>query len=67
LKSADYYILDIKAPLDANLNGLEFDGATKRNKPNFKVGAAVYCRVNEYSKFIGAKLSCINKGFNTKN
>lgn len=67
MKSADYYIVDIGAPLDATLGALEFDGATKKNKPNIAQGSLVYCRVTEYSKYLGAKLSCFNKGFNLKN
>ncbi len=67
MKSADYYTVDIGAPLDAILGALEFDGATKRNKPNIAQGSLVYCRVSEQSKYLGAKLSCINKGFNSQN
>lgn len=52
--------------MDATLGGLEFDGATKRNKPNLKVGSVVFCRLLEYSKHTGGKLSCINKGVSNK-
>lgn len=45
MKSADYYTVDMGAPLDAVLGSLEFDGATKRNKPNINQGSLVYCRV----------------------
>ena len=63
MRTAETFILDIGAPLDATLGALEFDGVTKRNKPNIQVGAVVYCRISEYSKYTGAKVSCINKGF----
>ncbi len=66
-KNSEYYTLDINAPLDATLDSLEFDGATKRNKPNIGIGGLVYCRLVSYSKYLGAKLSCINKGFNKTN
>lgn len=59
-------MVDIGAPMDATLGGLEFDGATKRNKPNLKVGSVVFCRLLEYSKHTGGKLSCINKGVSNK-
>lgn len=59
--------MDIGAPLDGTLGALEFDGATKKNKPNIAQGSLIYCRVTEYSKYLGAKLSCFNKGFNAKN
>lgn len=67
MKSADYYIVDIGSALDATLGALEFDGATKKNKPNIAQGSLIYCRVTECSKYLGVKLSCFNKGFNTKN
>ncbi len=67
MKSAEYYIVDIGASLDATLGALEFDGATKKNKPNIAQASLVYCRVTDSSKYLGTKLSCFNKGFNTKN
>ena len=45
VRTADMYVVDIGAPGDGALGGLEFDGVTKRNKPNLKVGATVFCRV----------------------
>lgn len=60
-------IIDINAPLDGVLGGLQFDGATKRNKPTLNPGDLVYARISEFSKYIGAKLSCINTGFSAKN
>ena len=65
VRAAEHFIVDIKAPLDGILGALEFDGATKRNKPNLQVGATVFCRVCEYNKHTGARLSCINKGYST--
>lgn len=67
IKTADNFILDIGAPFDGVLGGLEFDGVTKRNKPNLKPGTPVFCRVTEYSKYTGARLSCMNKTANKKN
>jgi exosome complex component RRP40 len=61
------FIVDINAPHDGSLGALEFDGATKRNKPNLNPGDIVYTRVSEYSKFLGAKLSCLNSGYSVKN
>ena len=67
IKTAQTFIVDIGAPIDGNLGALEFDGVTKRNKPNLKIGAIVFCRVVEYSKYTGGKLSCINKGYSKNN
>lgn len=66
-KTGENFIVDINAPMDGILGNLEFDGATKRNKPNLNIGDIVYTRVAEYSKFIGAKLSSLNSGFSAKN
>ena len=38
VKTSESFILDIGSPLDAMLGGLEFDGVTKKNKPNIPVG-----------------------------
>ena len=65
-KTSDNFIVDINAPLDGMLGALEFDGVTKRNKPNLNPGDIVYARVSEYSKYIGAKLSCLNPGYSAK-
>lgn len=65
-RTSEAFICDIGSALDATLSGLEFDGATKRNKPNLQIGTVVYCRLHEYSKYTGGKLSCINKGLTNK-
>ncbi|KAG5178668.1 hypothetical protein JKP88DRAFT_329403 [Tribonema minus] len=44
-RSGDYYRVNIFGPSAALLPLLAFDGATRRNKPNLKPGAIVYCRV----------------------
>lgn len=30
------------------------------------MGSSVFCRVTDYSKYTGGKLSCINKGYSSK-
>jgi len=37
-KSAEYYVLDIGAPNEANLSLFDFEGATKKSRPNLEVG-----------------------------
>ncbi|TFK52592.1 hypothetical protein OE88DRAFT_1657933 [Heliocybe sulcata] len=44
----------------ANLDALAFEGATKRNKPNMKVGALVYARVSLAHKDMEPELECFN-------
>ena len=62
-KTADSFVVDINAPTDGTLGALDFDGASKRNKPSLSPGDIVFARVADYSKFIGAKLSCQNAGY----
>uniref|UniRef100_A0A0K0E0X3 Ribosomal RNA-processing protein 40 n=1 Tax=Strongyloides stercoralis TaxID=6248 RepID=A0A0K0E0X3_STRER len=53
--------LDICYLENAILSTLAFEGATKRNKPNIKVGDVVYARVISTSKFLETELACIDK------
>ena len=62
-RTGESFIVDINAPLDGTLGGLEFDGASKRNRPNLSSGDIVFARIAEFSKFLGAKLSCFNAGY----
>lgn len=59
-KYAFSYDLDIGAYSAAVLDALEFDGATKRNKPNLDINALVYCRVKAVDKFSRPVLSCVS-------
>ena len=45
-RTAFYYYVDIKGPMIGLLGVLEFEGATKRNKPELNVGDIVFCRVS---------------------
>ena len=64
-RSGEAFAVDINAPLEGALGALEFDGATKRNRPNLAAGDLVYARVAEYSRHLGAKLSCTNAGWSS--
>ena len=59
-KYAFSYELDINAYTYGNLDALEFDGATKRNRPNLEPNTLVYCRVKELCKHNKPILSCIS-------
>jgi len=43
----------------AQLHRLSFDGATKRNKPELKVGDVVYCRISLAHKDLETELTCM--------
>jgi exosome complex component RRP40 len=53
------YHLDINSSLEGMLGELEFNGATKRNKPNLQIGSCVFCQVSETPKFLNPRLTCI--------
>jgi exosome complex component RRP40 len=68
-RNPEFYQVDIGAESYAMLNTLEFQGATRKDKPNFHEGFLVYCRVLSSDKFGKVQLSCINpvdkKAWNT--
>ncbi|MBW0508665.1 hypothetical protein O181_048380 [Austropuccinia psidii MF-1] len=59
-KHADGYRVDIGTAQSASLDGLAFEGATKRNKPNLKIGAVVYARVSLALSYAETEIECIN-------
>ena len=60
-KSFEQLSVDIGAPTTAVLATIDFEGATKRNKPQVDVGDLVYARVKEpVNKFYKPVLTCIH-------
>lgn len=60
-KTMDYYLVDINSDHFAMLGSMEFQNATKRDKPNFSDGTLVYCRVlKSAEKFGKVQLTCIS-------
>ncbi|KAL1922308.1 uncharacterized protein VTP21DRAFT_9847 [Calcarisporiella thermophila] len=57
---SDYYKVDIGSAHQALLPVLAFEGATKRNRPNLKVGSLLYARVSLANKHMEPELECIN-------
>lgn len=52
--------MDIGGAHQASLDALAFEGATKRNKPNLKVGSLVYARVSLAHKDMEPELECFD-------
>jgi len=52
--------VDIGSAHSATLDGLAFESATKRNKPNLKVGCLVYARVSLAHKDMEPELECFD-------
>ncbi|PPR00453.1 hypothetical protein CVT24_004514 [Panaeolus cyanescens] len=59
-KVGEGYRVDIGSAHYASLDGLAFEGATKRNKPNLKVGSLVYARVSLAHKDMDPELECFD-------
>jgi exosome complex component RRP40 len=43
------------------LDSLAFNGASKRNKPNLKVGDIVYAKVSEVTRYMPPVVTCVSK------
>lgn len=57
-KLYDQYKIDICSSRDASLGTIEFEGATKKTKPNLNVGDLVFAKVVRDNKFDSVTLTC---------
>ncbi len=57
----DIYALNIKTAQNCQLGVLEFQGATKKNKPNIRISSLIYARIVELNKHLPLQLSCKSK------
>ncbi|KAL1736563.1 exosome complex exonuclease RRP40 [Schizophyllum commune] len=60
LRVGEAFRVDIGAAHNANLDGLAFEGATKRNRPQLKVGSLVYARVSLAHRDMDPELECFD-------
>jgi len=51
----------------ATLSGFAFEGATKRNKPNLKVGTLLYAQVMSASRHLEVELTCVDQNTGKSN
>ncbi|KAI8457421.1 exosome complex exonuclease RRP40 [Phakopsora pachyrhizi] len=59
-RQTEGYRIDINSNQPAYLDGLAFEGATKRSKPNLKTGAIVYGRISSVLGFMEAEIECFD-------
>ncbi|KAJ7600774.1 exosome complex exonuclease RRP40 [Mycena floridula] len=59
-KVGDGFRVDIGSAHSASLDGLAFEGASKRNRPNLRVGNLVYARVSLAHKDMEPELECFD-------
>ncbi|THH20095.1 hypothetical protein EW146_g1204 [Bondarzewia mesenterica] len=52
--------VDIGSAHNASLDGLAFEGASRRNRPNLKVGSLIYARVSLAHKDMEPELECFD-------
>ncbi len=57
-KTGDFYKVSILSGATCLLSRLAFEGATKRNKPELKIGDVIYCRVQLAHKDLDTELTC---------
>lgn len=57
-KGGENYVVDIGAEKEAILGVQEFDGASKRSKPNLEVGSLLYLRIVNVHKYLPIKQTC---------
>ncbi|KAL7423267.1 exosome non-catalytic core subunit rrp40 [Cryptotrichosporon argae] len=61
-RHAEGYRVDIGSAQMAALDALAFEGATKRSKPNLKVGTLVYARVALANRDMEPEVECVDPG-----
>ncbi|PWY99871.1 hypothetical protein BCV70DRAFT_200785 [Testicularia cyperi] len=59
-RGAESYTVSLFSAHSATLPALSFEGATKRHKPNLKIGSLVYARVVSADRFTEPELTCVN-------
>ncbi|GAA5879354.1 hypothetical protein JCM8547_008120 [Rhodosporidiobolus lusitaniae] len=59
-RHAEGYRVDIGSSQAASLDALAFEGATKRNKPNLKIGTLVYAHLLSTPPFSEPEISCVD-------
>ncbi|CAI2301570.1 unnamed protein product [Caenorhabditis sp. 36 PRJEB53466] len=59
-KTGDFFRLDIGTAEYAMINFTNFEGATKRNRPNLKTGDIIYASVFDTTPRTEAELTCVD-------
>ncbi|CAM9337724.1 unnamed protein product [Laminaria digitata] len=65
-RMGESYKVNIFGSSAALLGMLEFDGASKRSKPNLKSGSLVFCRVATVNKHMETELTCTSTHHGSK-
>ena len=57
-KTYEIYRVNILASKEASLNSIDFEGATRKTKPNLNVGDVVFAKVEKENKYSNVTLTC---------
>ena len=57
-KTYEVYRVNILASKEATLNSIDFEGATRKTKPNLNVGDVIFARVEKENKYSNVTLTC---------
>ncbi|SOV05231.1 related to RRP40 - protein involved in ribosomal RNA processing, component of the exosome complex [Ustilago sp. UG-2017a] len=59
-RGSESFTLTLFSSHSATLPALSFEGATKRHKPNLRIGSLVYARILTADRFTEPELTCVN-------
>ncbi|SPO26075.1 related to RRP40 - protein involved in ribosomal RNA processing, component of the exosome complex [Ustilago trichophora] len=59
-RGAESYTVTLFSSHSATLPALSFEGATKRHKPNLRIGSLVYAKIVTADRFTEPELTCVN-------
>lgn len=59
-RGSESYTCTLFSSHSATLPALSFEGATKRHKPNLRIGSLVYARILTADRFTEPELTCVN-------
>eukprot|EP01025_Chloroclados_australasicus_P041104 TRINITY_DN4333_c0_g1_i2.p1 TRINITY_DN4333_c0_g1~~TRINITY_DN4333_c0_g1_i2.p1 ORF type:complete len:286 (-),score=41.14 TRINITY_DN4333_c0_g1_i2:720-1472(-) len=59
-KMGEFFLVDINTSNTATLSYLDFEGASRRNRPDVQLGDIVYGHVTEAGKEFDAQIKCVN-------
>ena len=57
-KTFEYFRVNISTSKEATLNSIDFEGATRKTRPNLNVGDVVFAKVEKENKYSNVILTC---------
>ncbi len=57
-KTFEYFRVNISTNKEATLNSIDFEGATRKTRPNLSVGDVVFAQIEKENKYSNVTLTC---------